>query len=73
MSELEQCQELIALLRRALLATAPAIRNGMNAVELESLLWDVASGEPFGDKQKEALDILERLAGYIADGDECYP
>lgn len=76
MNDLEKCQELIALLRRAMMAAVPALRAGADLAEMEGLLWDVGQGEPFSERQKAALKKLEEMAGYVASPDsdgECYP
>ena len=76
MNDLEKCQELIALLRMAMMATIPALRAGADLNEVESLLWKAGQGEPLGDPQKAAVRRLEQLAGYVASPDsdgECYP
>lgn len=66
-TDLAKCQELIAWMRRGLMAAVPAIRNGSPLNDTESLLWEIAHGEPLGEKQRAALRQLELEAGYIAD------
>ena len=65
-TDLWKCQELIAWLRRGLMAAVPAIGNGSPLNEIESLLWEIAVGD-LTDKQLAALRKLEMEAGYIAD------
>lgn len=63
-SHLQKCQELCALMRRAMMATAPAIRARANLNEIEFLLWTVGQGTPLGPQQLDAVSRLEELAGY---------
>lgn len=57
-TDLAKCQALIALLRRAMRATVPALRQGIDLTIMELLLCDATDGK------KTAVEEIEKAAGW---------